>query len=177
MTKPPSDDTFFAELEVEIAAATAKGKLKADAANLKKTAHNMRLSPRQRAEAAAEFRALQAIVEANLWEAIAAGALFSEQTCDGCGSIHHTFLQFMQYERKVHDRSNGTRWVRVTLPMPGLPLETIIQPLTTHICSDCCQDHGFNVMAPTIKLMPRDEALTVSTTYIQGDINGTSEES
>ncbi len=163
-------DDFFAELNAEIAKATAKTRLKSDADKLRKTAHNMRLSPRQRAEAAAEFKSIQAIVEAEMWEVVRCGALFSEQSCDGCGSIHHNFLQFMQEERRVKDHRTR-RWIRVALPQSGLALETIIQPLTTHICSDCCEDHGFNVMAPSIRLLPREGALTVSATYAQGDIN------
>lgn len=163
-------DDFFAELEAEIAEATAKSRLKADATKLKKQAHNMRLSPAERQAAAAEFRSIQAIVEADEWKPIISAALFTEQKCDGCGSVHHTFLQFMQEEQKIRGLS-ARRWVRVALPDPYLPRQTIIQPLTTHVCSDCCTDHSFNVLAPEIRLMPREGNLTVSSTYIQGDIN------
>lgn len=167
-------DDFFAELEAEIASATKKSRLKADAVKLRKTAHNMQISPARRAEAAAEFRSIQAIVEANEWEAIRFAAMFTEQACDGCGSTHHNFLQYMKEERKVRDK-RSRRWVRVSKPNSTLPYETIIQPISTHICSDCCEDHGFSVLAPSIRLLPRDGALTVSQTYEQGDINAPSE--
>lgn len=166
----PEVDPFFAELDAEIAEATKKSKLRADAATLKRQAANMRLSAAVRARAAEEYRAIQAIVEAEMWQIVRGGALFAEQTCDGCGSIHYNFLQYMQEEVKIRD-ARTRRWVRVPLPPESCPLDTIIQPLTTHICSDCCEDHGFDVRRPTIQLMPRDGSLTVSSTYIQGDIN------
>lgn len=166
-----ASDTFFADLEAEISAVTAKTKLKADAAKLKKTAHNMRLSPAERQAAATEFREIQAIVEADDWAPIRFCALFTEQSCDGCGSVHYTFLQYMQEEESTRSKS-ARRWIRTSMPVANLPRETIIQPLTTHICSDCCADHGFNVKAPEIRLMPREGNLTVSANYTQGDING-----
>lgn len=169
-------DDFFAELEAEISAANAKKALKSDAVKLKKQATNTRLSNAVRTKAAAEFKAVQAIVEANQWEVVRCGALFAEQSCDGCGSVHYNFLQYMQEEVKVRD-PRSRRWVRVVLPIEGMVMETIIQPLTTHICSDCCMDHGFNVLTPSIKLLPMGGSLTVSPVYHQGDINGPAEES
>ncbi len=168
-------DDFFDMLNAEIAEATKTSRLKADAGKLKKQAHNMRLSPQMRQAAADEFKSIQAIVEANEWELVRVGAMFTEQACDGCGSIHHNFLQYMKEERKVRDK-HTRRWVRIGKPILGCELETIIQPLTTHICSHCCEDHGFNVNAPSIRLLPRDGALTVSQTYAQGDINAPPEE-
>lgn len=167
-------DDFFAELEAEIQEATAKKVLKSDAVKLKKQANNERLNKRIREKAAAEYKAVQAITEANEWEIIQCGALFAEQSCDGCGSIHYNFLQYMQQEQKLRD-NRSRRWVRINLPVSGMALETIIQPLTTHICSDCCTDHGFNVKTPSIRLMPHGGALTVSAAYQQDDINGSEE--
>lgn len=168
-------DDFFAELNSEIAAATAKKLLKSDAAKLKKQALNTRLSEHTRRRARAEYESLQAIVEANQWEVVCCGILFAEQSCDGCGSIHYNFLQYMQQEQKVRD-PHSRRWTRIPVPVHGMELETIIQPLTTHICSDCCADHGFNILTPTIRLMPHSGALTVGSNYIQEDINGSTEE-
>lgn len=175
MTEPVTDD-FFAELEAEIASATAKSKLKADATTLKRRANNMRLSSKDRAEAAAEFKSIQAIVEADQWIAVRCAAMFAEQTCDGCGSVHHNFLQYMQEEHKVKD-PRTRRWVRVPLPNLLLEKETIIQPLLTHICSHCSEDHGFDVKRPSIRLLAREGSLTVSPLYVQGDINASPEES
>lgn len=169
-------DDFFAELEAEMAVHIAKSKLKTDAATLKREANNMRLDANIRKRKLEEWRAVHAIIDANAWEPIRAGALFSEQVCDGCGSIHRTFLQFMQLEEKITNRSSR-RWTRVALPMEGLPRETIVQPLKTHFCADCADDHGFDAKNPSIRLMPLVGGLTVSSNYVQGDINGTSSES
>jgi hypothetical protein len=166
-------DDFFAELDAEIAEITAKSRLKADAAQLRKKANNMRVPPAERAAAAEEWRALQAIVEANDWRVMRCSAFFTEQSCDGCGSVHHTFLQYMQEE--INERTRVRRWVRISLPTVGTPREVIIQPLATHICSHCCDEHEFD-FAAAIRLLPRDGSLTASTTYIQGDINVTPEE-
>jgi hypothetical protein len=171
----PEVDPFFAELEAEIEQATKASRLKSDAAALKKQALNMRLSTRERQRAAEEYKSLQTIIDATLWQPLRAGALFTEQTCDGCGSVHYNFLQYMQEECRVAKPADR-RWIRVGMPMDGLPTDTILQPLKTHICSDCCTDHGFDVNLPNIRLMPRGEALTVSPTYVQGDINDPSQE-
>jgi hypothetical protein len=168
--KPETDD-FFAELEAEIADVTAKAKLKGDAAKLKKQANNMRLSGAERARAAEDYHSLQAILEATTWKPIAIGALFTEQHCDGCDTIHRSFLQFMQQEEKVSNPSTR-RWVRLPMPIEAdLPRETIVQPIVTHMCAACCAEHGFNVDAPSFRLMPSLGTLSISSTYIQGDIN------
>lgn len=169
------EDAFFAELNAEIATATAKSRLRGDAAKLKREALNMRLSARTRQRAADELRSIQAIIEAETWQIIRSGALFAEQSCDGCGSVHYNFLQYMQQEQKIRD-PRSVRWVRVLIPAEGLERETILQPLTTHICSDCCIEHGFDIERPNVRLLPREGSLTVSSTYIQGDINGQGEE-
>ena len=161
---------LFAELDAEIAKVSAKSKLKSDAESLRKKANNMRLDTEVRRRAAVEYREIQAIVEADLWEVVKTAALFAEQSCDGCGSKHFNFLQYMQQERKVRKHSD-IRWVRIACPLGLRAKETIIQPLTTHICADCCEDHGFDAQRPTIRLMPHEGALTVSRSYIQEDIN------
>lgn len=131
-----SADPFFAELEAEIADATAKSKLKADAAALRKKALNQRLDAHTRARYADDLRALQAILDANEWKPIAYGALFTEQHCDGCDTIHHTFLQYMQQEERVQNPSTK-RWVRISKPNGQLPRMTIVQPIITHVCASC----------------------------------------
>lgn len=164
-------DPFFDELEAEIKEITAKTKLKADAAKLKREANNMRLDAFVRRRAAEDYRSLQAILEATSWRPIAVGALFTEQHCDGCDTIHHTFLQFMQHEEKVLNPATK-RWIRLSVPADNnLPRETIVQPIRTHMCAACCAEHGFDVDAPSFRLMPSFGNLTVSSTYVQGDIN------
>lgn len=164
-------DDFFAELEAEIATHTAKAKLKSDAEAARKKAHNTRLSPAARAEAASTYKELSAIVEAEQWGAVSTVALFTEQTCDGCGSVHRVFLQYMEVQAMIRKPSTQ-RWVRISKPVPEevLPRETLIQPHRTHICSHCCEDHGFALEAAS-HLPVSQSALSVSQTYLQEDIN------
>jgi hypothetical protein len=176
VTAAPIEDDFFAELEKEIKEVTAKSKLKADAAALKKQANNTRLAAWQRKQAAADFASLQAIIDATAWRPTAIGALFTEQHCDGCDTVHHTFLQYMLQEEKISNPSTR-RWIRLLVPADGsLPRQTIVQPIKTHMCASCAPEHGFDVDAPTFRLLPSLGNLTVSSTYVQGDINGTPQE-
>jgi hypothetical protein len=168
-------DDFFDQLNAEIAQITAKSKLKADATKLKKAANNMRLPASERQAALAEFRSIQSIVEADLWRAVKIAALFTEQKCDGCGSIHYNFLQYMLEEQMIKHPTT-IRWTRVPIPPKGLARCSIIQPLATHVCADCGEDHGFNPQTPEVRLLPAEGGLTVSATYQQGDINGPSNE-
>lgn len=170
-------DDFFDQLNAEIAEATAKAKLKKDAAKLAKDVNNYKLGAAERQRAKEDLASLQAILDATMWKPIAVGALFTEQHCDGCDTIHHTFLQYMQYEEKLNQPTTK-RWVRLAVPMDNkLPRETIVQPITTHMCAACAPEHGFDVDAPSIRLMPSVGTITVSSTYVQGDINGSPSES
>lgn len=161
-------DDFFAELEAEIATATAKNKLKSDAVELRKKANNMRLPSATRAAASAEFKSISAILEAEAWTAVSTVALFTEQTCDGCGSVHRVFLQYMQLEQ-MKKKPSTQRWTRVAKPHPTLPRESLIQPHHTHICEDCCEDHGFAIIGAA--RLPANQAIAPSLNYLQEDIN------
>jgi hypothetical protein len=164
-------DDFFAELEAEIASATKVSNLKAQAANARKTAATMKLPPKVRADALAEFKELQAILEASEWTSISTIALFSEQRCDGCGSISRAFLQFMELQQLIRKPSTQ-KWVRIARPVAEdiLPRETMVQPHYTHICPDCCDDHGF-VLADASELHSTPFPIAPSQTYIQEDLN------
>ena len=98
-------DDFFAQLDAEIATFTKASKLKADREAAKRKANNMRAPASARAAAKAIFQALDAELAAQEWQAIKTIALFHEQTCDGCGSIHHTFLQFMEVSSLIRKPS------------------------------------------------------------------------
>ncbi len=167
MTNPDLD--FFAELDAELATIMAKSKKAAQLKAARKKANNSRLPSATRQAAKSEFLALQSEVEASLWVPTASIALFTEQICDGCGSIHRTFLQFMELQTRV-SKSSTQRWIRTSKPHPALPRETMIQPLTTHICADCCIDHGFDFHPDSTRL-EISTSLTVSPNYIQEDIN------
>lgn len=160
---------FLEELDAELAVITAKQKAAKTAEDLRKKSNNMRLPSAVRSSAKADYLAVQAEADKLLWSARTSIALFSEQTCDGCGSTHRTFLQYMEHQ--VHNsKPTNQRWVRVSKPHPALPRESMIQPLSTHICSDCCEDHGFGLEPGSLRL-ETSASITVPATYIQEDIN------
>ena len=161
---------FLAELDAEISEVIAKEKKASDLEKARKAANNPRLPSNLRAEAKEQYKALQLEVDELLWHPEASIALFAEQSCDGCGSIHRNFLQYM--ERQVHRKKSTTaRWVRVSKPHPDLPRETMIQPLRTHICSDCSEDHGFGFEPDSCQYLETSTSITMSQTYHQEDIN------
>jgi hypothetical protein len=164
-------DNFFAELDAEIAQVLAKTNLKTKAAELKRQAFDRTVGQRVRERAMAEWKSIQSFIEAEVWRPVATMAMFTEQQCDGCGSVHRVFLQYM--ERQAHiNRRMGERYTRVSIPNSELRRETLIQPHRTHICADCCEDHGFGLeFAMSLSISPT--ALSISETYLQGDINAT----
>lgn len=170
MTTDSMDD-FFAELNAEIAKHTAADQLKKSRDAAKKRANTVGLSSATRAKASAEFQELSKLLEASEWGAVKTIALFTEQSCDGCGSIHRTFLQYMEQQQMIR-KPTSQRWVRISKPLDQtiLPRETLIQPMTTHMCADCCEDHGFMIDTADY-LKPREGVLTTSATYQQEDIN------
>lgn len=162
-------DDFFAQLEAEIAEATKASKLKADRDAAKKRANTMTLPTAARQRAAEEYRQLTAALAASEWTAISTVAMFTEQSCDGCGSTHYVFLQYMELRQLIR-KPTTQQWVRVTKPNDELPRETLLQPMITHICSHCCEDHGFALLKAS-RLAPRKDTLAPSFTYDQEDIN------
>lgn len=162
-------DDFFAELEAEIAVATAKSKVRTDREAAKKAANNPRLPQAARLRAKEDYLELSKILEAEEWQIVSTVALFTEQQCDGCGSSHRVFLQYMERQSMVKKPSTQ-RYLRTPKPTTGAPLETLIQPHRTHICADCCEDHGFALLEASY-LAPSETAANLSTTYTQEDIN------
>ncbi len=166
-------DDFFAELDAEIKLVTDKATIRQRAADAKKKSNNRWIPREQREAAEADYFQLRAIIEADLWKAIATVALFSEQQCDGCGSVHRLFLQYMEAQVQ-HKKLSNKRWIRTSVPNSELPRETFFQPHRTHICAHCADDHGFKV-EEGIALPISHAPLSVSDNYLQGDINGPSE--
>lgn len=168
-------DDFFAELEAEIAVHTQRAEVKKSATAAKKRAANKTLSEVERAAADREWREYQAIIDAEIWQPLSSVAFFTEQVCDGCGSTHRVFLQYMEQQTtRRASRSHDKRWVRVKLPEPGLPKTTMVQQHHTHVCADCCVDHGFGFENADRFAFP--QAIAISQTYLQGDINAAPEE-
>lgn len=164
-------DDFFAELDAEIAKATRLDQIRRDRDNARKRANTKSLPSTTRAAASAEFKELSEILAAHEWRSTATIGLFHEQTCDGCGSVHRIFLQYMEEQVQIR-RPETRRWVRISKPLNEhlLPRSTIVQPMTTHICSDCCEDHGF-FLADAPMLINGSGPLVPSLNYSQEDIN------
>ena len=162
-------DDFFATLDAEIAVALAKTKSRDDAEALRKKSLNMRLSQTERARASSEWKEIKALLDDEQWQVISLIALFTEQSCDGCGSVHTMFMQYMELQRMTK-RQSTQRWVRALSPNFSLNRETLIQPVTTHICAHCSEDHGFSLDSAS-RLAQRDHADGPSTSYSQDDIN------
>lgn len=162
-------DDFFAQLEAEIAESTKLIKMKQDRDAARKKANTVSLPSATRQRAAEEYKLLSQALAATEWTAISTVALFTEQSCDGCGSKHHVFLQYMELRQQIR-KPTTQQWVRVSKPDPALPRETLLQPMETHICSHCCEDHGFGLLTAS-RLASRKDALSPSPTYTQEDIN------
>lgn len=162
-------DDFFAELDAEISKHLASTKLKSEREAAKKRANTMTLPQATRQRAKEEYHALNKALEASEWEKVSTVALFTEQHCDGCGSTHKIFLQYMELQQMIR-RPSTQRWARVSRPTEGLPRETLIQPVPTHLCADCCEDHGFALLTAE-RLASRATPPVPSFTYEQDDLN------
>lgn len=162
-------DDIFDLLNADIAKALEKTNLRKKAANLKKQAFDRTIGQAVRNKAMLEYRETLAQIEIEMWQPIGTAALMTEQQCDGCGSIHRTFLQYMEIQQH-RSRPTSRRWMRVSFPHPTLPREVVIQPNKTHICPNCCDEHGFDTSTASF-LGVGTTALTVSDNYLQGDIN------
>ena len=160
---------FFDELNADIAKIISKQKTLADAEKARKKSNDLRQSPAVRAEARAEHLEILALIEAAKWSIAKVVALFSEQHCDGCGSYHRVFLQYME-EHFVTSRPTSRKWVRVSKLNPDLPRGIMLQSHTTHICMDCCEEHGFELLGAQ-HIDPIPQALAPSLNYFQDDIN------
>lgn len=115
-----------------------------------------------RAEARSALLKFQIESEEACWQNQRLIALFTQQACSGCGSTHRTFLQFMHEDR--HLRSKALRYQRTATPLYGLPRACMVQKLKTHICADCCQEHGFSPHEPEL-FLASSHLLTASTSY------------
>lgn len=166
---------IFDELNAEIAKALEKSNLRKKAISLKKQAYDTTVGRRVREKAMLEYRETMALIEIESWRPVGTAALITEQQCDGCGSLHRVFLQYMEIQQHK-SRATSRRWLRVSFPNPTLPREVVIQPSKTHICAHCCDEHGFDIgQASFIGISPM--ALAVSDNYLQGDINAPPEAS
>lgn len=165
-----SDDDFFADLNKEIATAIAKSKRVSAAKKARKAANNMRASTEERRIAKSEWLAISKELEAEQWRDEAIFTMFSEQSCDGCGSTHRTFLQYMLQQVLIRKPSTQ-RFVIITKPVCSLPREVMVQPLTTHICADCCHEHDFDLTSPVRKVVSLPGTMTVSGNYVQDEID------
>lgn len=167
-----TNDDFFASLDAEIALHTQKKQIRKDAASAKKIAMNRAVTEVARLAALREWRELQALIDVDLWKPIGYVGMFTEQVCDGCGSVHRMFLQHME-QQQSRTRASDKRFVRVPKPEGNLPRSAVVRLHRTHICPDCCDDHGYfldDAIVATGNL-----PIAISPTYEQGDINAQDE--
>jgi len=162
-----STDDFFASLEAEIALTIKKDKIKADREKDRRASLNTRLDPATRAVARANFLEARALLDADLWKSVSLTALFAEQQCDGCGSVHRIFSHYMERQLQPKKPSNK-RWVKTTAPKFDLPRETMTVTSITHVCADCCGEHGFSFTGATVRTA---EPVVPAWDYQQEDIN------
>lgn len=165
------DNDFLADLDLSIQQELAKQKIIRSGSAAKKRAS----TPFATSANKEEWSLQQAAYEAEIWQPVALVAFFSEQQCDGCGSVHRMFLQYM--ERQIeYSKPSNKRLRRVEHPNLLLPKEAMVQYATTHLCSDCCADHGFP-LPETVERIRFTETITASRNYHQEDINASTFES
>lgn len=167
-------DDFFASLEADIAKEISKTRKVSDLEKARKAANNMRATTSDRAKAKAEWYAISKELEAQQWADDSIFAMFTEQHCDGCGSTHRTFLQYMLKQVMIRQPTTQ-RFVAITKPIATLPRDTMVQVHTTHICADCALEHNFDVNSPTRRVVNLYGAVSVSKNYEQGEPDDYSE--
>lgn len=164
-----NDFDFLAQLDAEIATATAKPRLEKDRKALMAKLRDNRLSREAAAGIRQELSTVDAMLDSMIWTPMAAVAFFVQQDCDACGSIHKVFLQHME-KQSTGTHNPTTRYKRVRRPNPDLPCEVVVQQSTTHICADCCEDFGFSFPSAEIKFVSTEAPFTISPTYEQDDL-------
>ncbi len=160
---------IFAELDAEIAQATAKPKLEKDRKALMAKLRDNRLSREAAANIRNELSAVDQMLDSIIWTPMSAVAFFVQQDCDACGSTHKVFLQHME-KQSTGTHNPTTRYKRVRRPNPDLPCEVVVQQSTTHICADCCEDFGFSFPSAEIKFVSTEAPFAISPTYEQDDL-------
>lgn len=172
MDQPPSDleIDFLAQLDLDIKKLTRKSTLQSDEKRLKDKLRDRRVPDLIKSSLRTDLAAVQAQLALIQWRPEASVAMFVEQHCDNCASIHSIFTQHMQ--RQISTSGHPVkRWVRVPRPEPGLPREVIKQLTTTHCCSDCITEFGFDMTSAEIKFSDHSEPYSVSQNYLQEDMN------
>ncbi len=165
-----SDDDFFSALEAEIAPALAKSALLTAKDRASKTAANRLLPHELRTKARKEVEGLAAQLSLIQWRSLANVALFAVQHCDNCASDHRLFLQHMA--RQVTTSGHRVeRLARVPGPDTSLPREVLLQLTTTHVCSDCCGEFGYDLSSAMIRFVGQTEPFAISATYLQEELD------
>ena len=157
-------DPFFDQLNAEIQQQLKKTKIVKSGKEARRKAANPFASPTDKQEWYEQREAF----EAATWLPISTVALFAEEQCDGCGSTHRIFLQFMERQVETLKPANK-RLRRVTHLNHKLPKECLIHRTTTHICADCCTDHGFDLES-ALKMIST-APVAASKLYSPEDIN------
>jgi hypothetical protein len=168
-------DDFLASLDAELSVLASRPKLETERKKLMSKLRDNRTSKYEGGVLKAKLSEVDATLEAMIWTPMAAVAFFAEQSCDSCGSSHRMFLQHMEKQSTGKFRPT-TRWKRVSRPNPDLPTEVVIQHSVTHICFDCCEDHGFSFPSAELKFISSEAPFTISPTYEQDELYAHAEE-
>ena len=162
-------DDFLLELDRELSVATSRAKLQSDVSKARGKLLSSTISAEAKGALREEYAHLSEELNKILWRPIASVAFFAVQSCDGCASVHKTFLSHMQRQASVTNRT-VMRWVRTPKPIPDLPTEVIMQATKTHICADCCHEFGFDLSTAEVKFSKYSEPFSVSVDYLQEEM-------
>lgn len=119
----------FADLDAELASVNAKAGLQAKAKTLQRAA------ARRDSSAVAELGAVNHLLRAYSWRAIAVVAFYAEQHCK-CGGRHTIFLQFMMEEESLVG-AKTRRYSKLLYSPEGLTHKAIKQVSKTTFCPSC----------------------------------------
>lgn len=166
-------DDFLADLMKEVQKTTEEALLKSKVVDLQKKIRDRRFSDEKKLELLSDLGEAQARLQVIMWRPLANVAFFTTQKCDGCGSEHSVFLQYMQ-RQETTSGAKVSRYQRVSRPHPELPNEVIKQVTETHVCVDCCEDHGFTMSAAVSKfqrnMLSDTRPFSVSSGYVQEEV-------
>lgn len=163
------EDDFLLALDRELSATVSKAKLQSDLAKTRNKLISNAVSSEAKIQLRSEYAHLSEELNKILWRPIASVALFSIQHCDNCASKHQTFISYMQRQESIQTKGI-MRWIRMSKPISGLLTEVIKQVTITHICADCCAEHGFDITLGEVKFSRHSEAFSVSIDYVQEEL-------
>lgn len=121
--------------------------------NLKAARKAVAVSGQSAEERAATEQKIREWEAKSEWKAAAIVAMFTEQHCTCCSSVHSVFTGIFQ--RQEHRINKASRWVREKTPAHlNLPKEQKITAENTPFCLLCAERNGYAVPAPFQSAFP-----------------------